>query len=87
MKDAIYTVAASLCGIGFYFTIIGVFALPAACLSLVLFSTLVVGARIFQPDCPTRRLRSRRRRLVAVSERRGDSGPNGGRYRTQLGWQ
>jgi len=50
MKDAIYTVAVSLCGIGFYFTIIGVLALPAACLSLVLFSTLVVSAWIFQPD-------------------------------------
>jgi hypothetical protein len=50
MKDAIYAVATSLCGIGFYFTIIGVLALPAACLSLVLFSTLVVSAWIFQPD-------------------------------------
>ena len=50
MKDAIYTVAVSLCGIGFYFTIIGVLALPTACLSLVLFSTLVVSAWIFQPD-------------------------------------
>lgn len=50
MKDVIYSVVASLCGIGFYFTIVGVLALPAACLSLVLFSTLVVSAWIFQPD-------------------------------------
>jgi hypothetical protein len=52
MKDAIYTVAASLCGIGFYFAIIGVFALPAACLSLALFTSLVVSAWIFQRDDP-----------------------------------
>ena len=50
MKNAIYAVVASLCGIGFYFTIIGVFELPVACLSLVLFSALVVSAWIFQPD-------------------------------------
>jgi len=54
MTNAIYTVAASLCGVGFYFTIIGVFALPAACLSLVLFSTLVVSVWIFQPDDTSR---------------------------------
>ena len=50
MKAIIYGVAGSLCGIGFYFTIVGVLALPAACLSLVIFSTLVVSAWIFQPD-------------------------------------
>jgi len=50
MKDAIYAFAAILCGIGFYFTIIGVFELPAACLSLVLFIALVVSVWVFQRD-------------------------------------
>ena len=50
MKDAIYAFAAILCGIGFYFTIIGVFELPAACLSLVLFIGLVVSVWVFQRD-------------------------------------
>jgi hypothetical protein len=50
MKDAVYAVAAVLCGIGFYFAIIGVFELPAACLSLVLFIALVVSVWVFQRD-------------------------------------
>ena len=53
MKDAIYAFAAILCGIGFYFTIIGVFELPTACLSLALFIALVVSAWVFQRDDAT----------------------------------
>ena len=53
MKDAIYACAAMLCGIGFYFAIIGVFELPAACLSLALFIALVVSAWVFQRDDAT----------------------------------
>jgi hypothetical protein len=41
MKDALY--APMLCGVGFYCAIIGVFELPAACLSLALFIALVVS--------------------------------------------
>jgi hypothetical protein len=54
MKDAIYAFAAMLCNIAFYFTIIGVFELPAACLSLALFIALVVSAWVFQRDDATR---------------------------------
>jgi hypothetical protein len=54
MKDAIYACATMLCGIGFYFAIIGVFELPAACLSLALFIALAVGAWVFQRDDATR---------------------------------
>jgi hypothetical protein len=50
MKDAIYAFAAMLCGIGFYFTIIGVLDLPAACLSLALFIALVLSAWVFERD-------------------------------------
>ena len=53
MKDAIYAFAATLCGMGFYFAIIGVFELPAACLALALFIALVVSAWIFQRDDTT----------------------------------
>jgi hypothetical protein len=48
-KDAIYAFVAILGGIGFYFTIIGVFELLAAYLSLALFIALVVSAWVFQP--------------------------------------
>jgi hypothetical protein len=48
MKDAIYALAAMLGGIGFYFAIIGVFELPAACLSLALFIAVVLSAWVFQ---------------------------------------
>ena len=53
MKDALYALATVLCGIGFYFAIIGVFELPAACLSLALFIALVVSAWVFQRDDAT----------------------------------
>ena len=53
MKDGIYAFVAMLCGIGFYFTIIGVFELPAACFSLALFIALVVSAWVFQRDDAT----------------------------------
>lgn len=53
MKDAIYAFAAVLCGIGFYFAIIGVFELPAACFSLALFIALVVSAWVLQRDDAT----------------------------------
>jgi hypothetical protein len=53
MKDGIYAFATVLCSIGFYFAIIGVFELPAACLSLALFIALVVGAWVFQRDDTT----------------------------------
>ena len=53
VEDGIYTFAAVLCGIGFYFTILGVFELPAACLSLALFIALVVTAWVFQRDDAT----------------------------------
>jgi hypothetical protein len=43
MKDALYALATMLCGVGFYCAIIGVFELPAACLSLALFIALVVS--------------------------------------------
>jgi hypothetical protein len=54
MKDAIYACATMLCGIGFYFAIIGVFDLPAACLSLAVFIALAVSAWVFQRDDATR---------------------------------
>ena len=47
-KEAIYAFVALLCGTAFYFTIIGVFELPAACLSLALFIALVLSAWVFQ---------------------------------------
>lgn len=50
MRDALYAFAATLCGTGLYFAIIGVFELPAACLSLALFIALVVSAWMFQRD-------------------------------------
>jgi hypothetical protein len=50
VKDAIYAFATGLCGICFYFAILGVFELPAACVSLTLFIVLVVAAWIFQRD-------------------------------------
>jgi hypothetical protein len=53
MKDAISGFAAMLGGIGFYFAIIGVFELPAACLSLALFVAVVLSAWIFQLDDAT----------------------------------
>jgi hypothetical protein len=53
MKDGIYAIATVLCSICFYFAIIGVFELPAACLSLALFIVLVVGAWVFQRDDAT----------------------------------
>jgi len=49
-KEAIYAFVVLLCGTAFYFTIIGVFELRAACLALVLFIALVVSAWVFQPD-------------------------------------
>jgi uncharacterized membrane protein YbaN (DUF454 family) len=48
MKHATYAFCAILCCIGFYFTILGVFGLPAAWLSLTLFIALAVNAWVFQ---------------------------------------
>jgi hypothetical protein len=49
-KDAFYPFAAIFGGIGFYFTIIGVFELLAASLSLALFIALMVSGWVFQRD-------------------------------------
>ena len=50
MKQAIYAFAAACCGIGIYFTILGVFELLAASLTLGLFIALMVSAWVLQRD-------------------------------------
>ena len=48
MKNALYSLLAIVCGIAFYFTIIGVFEFMVACVSLALFICAVLCAWIFE---------------------------------------
>ena len=50
MNQVVYAFLAILGGTAFYFAILGVFELPIACGSLVLFIALVLTVWVFQPE-------------------------------------
>lgn len=50
MNQVVYAFLAIVCGTAFYFAILGVFELPMACGSLVLFIALVVTVWVLQPE-------------------------------------